>query len=185
MNRLKQKYQSEVLAKLKSKYKIENDMAVPRLQKVVVNVGVTDDQHRDKAIQNVVEQIGSITGQRPTIRLARKSIAGFKLRQGDAVGVTATLRGDRMYQFLDKTISIVLPRVKDFQGLPTTSFDGQGNYNFGLTEQIIFPEINYDKIDTIRGLQITIVTTTPSNEQSRELLTLLGVPFQKEEVLQS
>lgn len=179
MNRLYQKYQKEITAKLKSSLKLDNTLALPRLVKIIVNVGVTDEQHRDQSIANVRDQIGAVTGQRPAIRTARKSIAGFKLRAGDAVGVCVTLRGQRMYQFLDKVISIVLPQVKDFQGLPTTSFDGQGNYNFGLTEQIIFPEINYDKIDQIRGLQITLVTSTNSDDQAKELFTLLGLPFQK------
>lgn len=180
MNRLKQKYYQQILPQLKQEANLTNDLAVPRIIKIVINVGVTDDQHRDQSVANVVNQIAAVCGQRPAIRVARKSIAGFKLRAGDAVGVAVTLRGDRMYQFLDKLISIVLPRVKDFQGLSLTSFDGQGNYNFGLTEQIIFPEINYDKIDTIRGLQITIVTTAQTNQDSRHLLTLLGVPFEKE-----
>ena len=181
MNRLRQKYQDEILQTLKKKFNLSHDLAVPRLQKLIINVGVTDDQHRDKAIENVVSQISQITGQRPSIRKARKSIAGFKLRAGDPVGVAVTLRGERMYEFLDKTISIVLPRVKDFQGLNANSFDGQGNYNFGLTEQIIFPEINYDKIDAVRGLQITLVTSAETDEHARELLKLLGLPFEKEE----
>lgn len=183
MNRLKLKYRQEILELLKKKFSITNDLAVPKLTKLIVNVGVTDDQHRDQAVKNVASQVATMTGQQPSIRLARKSIAGFKLRQGDPVGVSVTLRGERMYQFLDKVISIVLPRVKDFQGLSTKSFDGQGNYNFGLTEQIIFPEIDYDKIDSIRGLQITIVTSVSSDDQAKELLTLLGVPFEKPQQL--
>lgn len=179
MNRLRQKYLKEITPTLKEQYKIDNKLALPRLVKVIVNVGVTDQQHRDKSIENVSQQIAAITGQQPAKRVARKSIAGFKLRQGDPVGVTVTLRGDRMYQFLDKVISIVLPQVKDFQGVPLNSFDGNGNYNFGLKEQIIFPEIDYDKIDQIRGMQITIVTSTSVDEQSKDLLTLLGMPFQK------
>jgi len=179
MNRLRQKYQETIAPKLAKEFAIKNPLALPKLVKIIVNVGVTDDQHRDQAVANVVEQISAITGQKPALRRAKKSIAGFKLRAGDLVGVSVTLRGERMYQFLDKTVSIVLPRVKDFQGLPDTSFDGQGNYNFGLTEQIIFPEINYDKIDTIRGLQITLVTNTHSDQQARELLSLLGIPFVK------
>jgi len=180
MNRLREKYYQQIVPDLKKQFKLTNDLAVPKLTKIVINVGVTDDQHRDQSIKNVSDQIGSITGQRPSIRLARKSIAGFKLRAGDAVGVAVTLRGERMYAFLDKVNTIVLPRVKDFQGLSLKAFDGQGNYNMGLTEQIIFPEINYDKIDTVRGLQITLVTNTGSDQQSRTLLTFLGVPFEKE-----
>lgn len=181
MNRLRQNYQDKILPTLKKDLKLENDMAVPRIKKIILNVGVTDQQHRDKSIENVGNQIAAITGQKPAIRAAKKSIAGFKLRQGDAVGVSVTLRGERMYEFLDKTISVVLPRVKDFQGLSIKSFDGQGNYNFGLTEQIIFPEIDYDKIDTIRGLQITIVTSTSSDDEARALLSQLGLPFEKPE----
>lgn len=180
MNRLKQTYQTKVAPQLQKDLKLENLHQTPRLTKVVVNVGVTDQQGRDKAIASVVEQIGSITGQRPAIRSARKSIAGFKLRQGDPIGVAVTLRGERMYAFLDKVISVVLPRVKDFQGVPKKSFDGHGNYTFGLTEQIIFPEIDYDKIDSIRGLQITLVTSADNDEYARQLLTLLGLPFEKE-----
>lgn len=179
MNRLRQQYQDTIATKLQKELKLDNKLSVPRVSKVVINVGVTDEQHRDQALQNVSDQIAAITGQKPAVRRARKSIAGFKLRQGDIVGVSVTLRRNRMYQFLDKTISIVLPRVKDFQGLSTTSFDGNGNYNFGLSEQIIFPEINYDKIDQIRGLQVTLVTTAQTDDQAKLLLTLLGVPFQK------
>lgn len=181
MNRLRTKYQQEILPELKKTLKLANDFSVPKLTKIIVNVGVTDDQHRKQAIENVTNQLSDITGQKPSVRLARQSIAGFKLRQGDPVGIKVTLRGERMYQFLDKTISLVLPRVKDFQGLKDTSFDGAGNYNFGLTEQIIFPEINYDKIDHIRGLQITVVTSTSSDDHARELLRLLGIPFEKKE----
>jgi large subunit ribosomal protein L5 len=179
MNRLKQQYLEKVLPKLKQEFKITNDLAVPRLLKLVVNVSVTDDQNRDASIKNTATQLAAITGQKAVIRKAKKSIAGFKLRQGDPVGLSVTLRGDRMYQFLDKTISIVVPRVKDFQGLPSGSFDGGGNYNFGLTEQIIFPEIDYDKIDKIRGLQITLVTSAETNEQAKSLLVSLGLPLEK------
>ena len=179
MNRLQKKYQDTILPKLKEEFKLENDMSVARLTKIVINVGVTDQQHRDKAIQNVTEQIAAVTGQKPALRKARKSIAGFKLREGDSVGVAVTLRGARMYQFLDKVISVALPRVKDFSGVPINSFDGNGNYSFGLQEQIIFPEIDYDKIDFIRGLQLTLVTSTRDDQQAKSLLTLLGVPFEK------
>lgn len=179
MNRLKQTYHQSILPELKLKFNLPNNLSVPKLTKIVVNVGVTDDQHRDQAINNVAGQIAAITGQKPSVRLAKKSIAGFKLRAGDPVGIAVTLRSERMYAFFDKLVSIVLPRVKDFQGLPLKAFDGQGNYNLGLTEQIIFPEINYDKIDTVRGLQITLVTSTDSDDQAQELLMLLGLPFEK------
>lgn len=181
MNRLQQKYNQDILKTLKKELGIENSMAVPKLNKIVVNVGVTDDQHRDKAVENVATQIATVTGQQPSIRRARKSIAGFKLRAGDAVGVSVTLRNERMYEFLDKLVSIVLPRVKDFQGLSNTSFDSQGNYNFGLTEQLLFPEINYDKIDKVRGLQITLVTSSDNDEHAKALLVHLGIPFAKPE----
>lgn len=181
MNRLRQRYYQQILPELKKSLKLSNDLSVPRLTKLVVNIGVTDEQHRDQAIANVSEQIAAITGQKPALRKAKKSIASFKLREGDSIGLTATLRGERMYAFLDKVISIVLPQVKDFQGLSLKSFDGQGNYNFGLYEQIIFPEINYDKIDQIRGLQLTLVTSTKSDSHALELLKALGVPFQKQE----
>lgn len=181
MNRLRQHYQEKIVPELKKSFNLGNDLAVPQLKKLVINVGVTDQQHRDQAISSVMDQIAAMTGQVPAKRLARKSIATFKLRQGDPVGVAVTLRGERMYQFLDKVISIVLPRVKDFQGIPANSFDGNGNYSFGLTEQLIFPEIEYDKIDSIRGLQITLVTSTNDDTQAKALLDLLGMPFEKQE----
>lgn len=184
MNRLREKYQQQILPALQKELKLDNPMAVPKLQKIILNVGVTDAQHRKQAIESVTEQVKVMTGQKPAIRVARKSIAGFKLRQGDPVGVAVTLRGERMYEFLDKVISVVLPRVKDFQGLPT-KLDGGGNYNFGLKEQIIFPEIDYDKIDYVRGMQITIVTSTADDNQARLLLDQLGIPFVKEEAEQN
>lgn len=180
MNRLRQRYHKEIVPSLKKTFGYTNDMAVPKLVKLVVNVGVTDQQHRDQAVKNVGDQVAAITGQRPAVRKARQSIAGFKLRQGDPVGVAVTLRGEQMYQFFDKLISVVLPRVKDFQGVPRKSFDGNGNYNLGLKEQIIFPEIDYDKIDQIRGMQITLVTSTSSDQEAYELLVQMGVPFEKE-----
>lgn len=160
---------------------IKNLLAVPKITKIVVNVGITDDQGRDKALANMQEQLGAITGQHAKVAAARISIAGFKLRAGDPVGVTVTLRGSRMYAFLDKIISIVLPRVKDFQGVSTTAFDQKGNYSLGLKEQIVFPEIDYDKIDKVRGLQINICTTAGSAPVARKLLELCGMPFKKEE----
>ena len=180
MNRLRQKYQDQIVPLLQKQLKLSNIYQVPRLTKIIVNVGVTDDQHRNQSIDNVSQQLAAITGQKPALRVAKKSIAGFKLRQGDPVGLSVTLRGERMYAFLDKVISIVLPRVKDFQGLSLTSFDGQGNYNFGLTEQIIFPEIDYDKIDRVRGMQLTLVTQTQNDQHAKELLIQLGMPFVKQ-----
>jgi large subunit ribosomal protein L5 len=182
MNRLYTYYQNEVAPKLKQELKVESPMAVPRLRKVVLNIGVTDPQDpraRREVIANLVEQFRVITGQQPMVTRAKKSIAGFKLRQGDPLGVTVTLRGERMWQFVDKLISISLPRVKDFQGVSRTAFDGQGNYNLGIEEQIIFPEIVYDQINGVRSLQATFVTTAKNNDEGFKLLELLGMPFAK------
>lgn len=179
MNRLKDRYQQEVIPQLKQELGLTNNMAVPRVSKIVVNIGITDDQHRDQALDNVAEQLAIITGQIPKRTVARKSISGFKLRQGDRVGLAVTLRGERMYQFLDKLISIVLPRVKDFQGTKPGAFDQSGNYSLGLEEQIVFPEIEYDKIDRVRSLQVNIVTTANEPESAMLLLRKLGFPFAK------
>jgi large subunit ribosomal protein L5 len=181
MNRLRQKYQQEIVPALQKELGIKNVNAVPKIEKIILNVGVTDAERRDMAIENVSQWIGLITGQKPKVSSARISIAGFKLRAGDPVGVTVTLRGEKMYQFIDRVISIVLPRVKDFQGVSTTAFDHAGNYSLGLKEQIVFPEIDYDKIDRVRGLQINIVTSTNNPKHARTLLEKLGMPFKKEE----
>jgi len=181
MNRLKEKYQKKAVPQLVKKLKHKNPLAVPKLQKIVVNIGVTEDQHQDKALKSVAQQLKIITGQLPKITRAKKSIASFKLRAGDPIGLMVTLRGKRMYQFLDKLITIALPRVKDFQGVSRTSFDQSGNYSLGFEEQIIFPEIDYDKIDKVRGLQVTVVTTTNNKDEALLLLELLGLPFEKEE----
>ncbi|MBI2010029.1 MAG: 50S ribosomal protein L5 [Candidatus Chisholmbacteria bacterium] len=178
-NRLVAKYQKEVLPKLKKELGIKNDFAVPKIAKIIIAAGVTDEQHRHEAIKNMKEQMGLFTGQTPIITKAKKSIADFKLREGDAVGLKVTLRRLRMYEFFDKLVSIVLPKVKDFQGVSLKGFDGHGNYNLGLTEQIIFPEVEYDKIDKVRGLQISIVTSTPDDKQAKRLLELFGFPFEK------
>lgn len=183
MNRLQQKYLKKIAPALKKELKLTSSMAVPKIEKVVVNVGVTepsDPRARQKVMENVVEQFKVITGQKPNITLARKSIANFTLREGDPVGAMVTLRGQKMWQFLDKLISITLPRVKDFQGVSDKAFDGHGNYSLGLEEQIVFPEINYDLIDKIRGLQITVVTSSDNNDHAFRLLELLGMPFVKE-----
>lgn len=181
MNRLKEKYQKEILQVLTKELNLSNDLSAPQIEKVIINVGITEDQHQDQALKNVAEQLASITGQKAKTTKAKKSIAGFKLRAGDPIGLMVTLRGERMYQFLDKLINIVLPRVKDFQGVSNTAFDHAGNYNLGLEEQIIFPEIDYDKIDKVRSLQVTIVTTTNNSDHAKSLLTHLGMPFAKEE----
>jgi large subunit ribosomal protein L5 len=179
MNRLKQKYQEEVAPALKKELKIDNVFAVPKINKIVVNMGITDQQSREAAINNVMEQFKVITGLKPNITRSKKAIATFKTRVGDPLGVMVTLRGEYMWEFLDKLISLALPRVKDFQGISRTAFDTNGNYNLGIEEQIIFPEINYDQIQGVRGLQVTIVTNTKNNEYAFRMLELLGMPFAK------
>ncbi len=184
MPTLREIYTSEVVPALQKEFGYQTNYAVPKLEKIVVNISVADPQdprQRSQVIDNVVEQFRQITGQQPQITRARKSIAGFKLRQGDPLGVMVTLRGKRMWAFLEKLISVALPRVKDFRGIPAKAFDGQGNYSLGIEEQIIFPEINYDQIESIRSLQATIVTTARTNEESFSLLQKLGLPFEKEE----
>ena len=184
MNRLKQKYIEQIVPSLQEKLGIKNVMAVPKVTKVTLNMGVADHpqspRERLEIINNVIDQFKIITGQVPQITRARQSIAGFKLRAGEPLGVMVTLRGQKMWQFLDKLISLALPRVKDFQGVSLTAFDGQGNYSLGLEEQIIFPEVNYDLIDKVRSLQVNINTTTIDNETARLLLQQLGFPFAKE-----
>lgn len=181
---LKQKYTSEVIPALKKEFNYSNVLAVPRLQKIVVNMGVSDPadpRARKQAIENIVEQFRTITGQHPQVTKAKKSIAGFKLREGDPLGVMVTLRGRNMWEFLEKLIFIALPRVKDFRGVSRKAFDGHGNYSLGIEEQIVFPEVDYDKIDRIRSLQATLVTTAKTNEEAFKLLESLGMPFEKEE----
>jgi large subunit ribosomal protein L5 len=181
MNRLKQQYQDTVAAKLREEFQIDNVMAIPKVDKLVVNMGITDQTGRDAIITNVMEQFKVITGLKPNITRARKAIASFKTRVGDPLGVMVTLRGEYMWEFLDKLISIALPRVKDFQGVSRTAFDQKANYNLGIEEQIVFPEINYDQIQGVRGLQVTIVTKNAQNQaQAFRLLELLGMPFAKE-----
>ena len=184
MSDLKTTYQQEIVPQLQKEFGVSNVFAVPKLEKIVLNVGVTDPQDpraRKPIIENIVSQFETISGQKPQVTLATKSIAGFKLREGDALGVKVTLRGKRMWDFLTKLIAIALPRVKDFRGISRTAFDGQGNYSLGLEEQIIFPEISYDSIESVRGLQVNFVTSAESNEQALKLLELLGMPIEKEE----
>ena len=182
MNRLHKHYLETSVPELKKELGRKNVLALPRLVKIIVSVGVgTKEDNHDKAMINVSEQLAIITGQKPKKTIAKKAIAGFKTRQGDAIGLMVTLHGERMWEFLDKLTSIVLPRVKDFQGVPNSGFDGHGNYNLGITEQIVFPEVEYDKIDRVRGLQVTIVTSTQDNAKAKKLLVLLGTPFAKEE----
>ncbi len=183
MNRLQEKYQTTVIDQLEKEFNKTNRMAVAKPTKIVVNVGVSKKENADtsKAIEAWVQQFTIIAGQKPKISKAKKSIAGFKMRQGDPVGVTVTLRGVRMWEFLDKLIAIVLPRVKDFQGVKKSNMDSVGNYNLGLTEQIVFPEINYDMIHKVAGLQVTIVNKADNRAEALKMLELLGMPFEKEE----
>ena len=180
MNRLKERYQKELVPALMKTLNLESVMQVPRLEKVVVNIGMGEAMDDSKAMDAAVSDVTQITGQKPVITKARKSIANFKLREGRAIGVKVTLRGERMWAFVDRLVNIVLPRVRDFRGVSADAFDGRGNYTLGLREQLIFPEIEYDKIDKIRGMEITIVTTSPTDDQAALLLQLLGMPFRKE-----
>jgi large subunit ribosomal protein L5 len=177
MARLKDRYNEEIAPALKERFGIENPMRIPRLEKIVVNMGVGEASQNGRALDGAMEDLGTITGQKAQMRRARKSIAGFKIREGMPVGARVTLRGERMWEFLDRLVSVALPRVRDFRGLSPNSFDGHGNYALGLREQLIFPEISYDAIDTTRGLDVAVVTTTESDEEARELLRLLGMPF--------
>lgn len=177
MARLQDQYKAEIVPKLKEKFGYRNVMQVPRLSKVVVNMGLGDAIENVKVIETAADEIAIITGQKPVVTKARKSIANFKLREGVPIGVMVTLRRDQMYHFLDKLIAIALPRVRDFKGVSPRGFDGRGNYTLGIKEQIMFPEVNYDKIDKIRGMNITIVTTARTDEEGLELLRLMGIPF--------
>jgi large subunit ribosomal protein L5 len=177
MARLQDQYKAEILPKLKEKFGYRNVMQVPRLSKVVVNMGLGDAIENVKVIETAAAEISIITGQKPVVTKARKSIANFKLREGVPIGVMVTLRREQMYHFLDKLIAIALPRVRDFKGVSPRGFDGRGNYTLGIKEQIMFPEVNYDKIDKIRGMNITIVTTARTDEEGLELLRLIGMPF--------
>jgi len=179
MNRLKEKYVKEIIPALMKKFNYKSVMQVPKIEKVVVNMGVGDAVQNAKALDNAVEELTLITGQKPLITRAKKSIAGFRLREGMPIGAKVTLRGERMYEFLDKLISVSLPRVRDFHGVSKKAFDGRGNYTLGIKEQLIFPEIDYDKVSKVRGMDIVIVTTANTDEEARELLTELGMPFQK------
>lgn len=181
MNRLHQYYLESIVPTLQKELKLKNSLSVPKIDKITVNVGITQDQGQAEALKSMGDQLKQITGQQPKTCAARKSIAGFHLRAGDPIGLKVTLRGERMYQFFDKLISIVLPRVKDFQGVSAAAFDGQGGYSLGLEEQIVFPEINYDKIDRVRGLQIIFTTTAKDTATTRSLLTHFGMPFKKEQ----
>jgi len=177
--RLKQRYNDEIRAQLKSDLGLGNIMEVPRLEKIVINMGVGAAVQQASLLEGAVRDLGTIAGQKPVVTRAKKSIAGFKVREGNAIGAKVTLRGDRMWEFLDRLISLAIPRIRDFRGLPTT-LDGQGNYTFGVTEQLIFPEIDYDRIDATRGMHITIVTTARTDAEGKALLDAFGFPFRRE-----
>lgn len=179
MARFKEKYNSEIKQQLIEEFKYKNVMEVPKIEKIVVNMGLGEAKENKNVIKNAVEEIKKITGQAPVVVNSRKSIANFKLREGMPIGAKVDLRDERMYEFLDRLITIALPRVRDFKGVKKNAFDGRGNYSLGLKEQLLFPEITYDDIDAVRGMNITIVTTAESDEEAKKLLTLFGMPFKK------
>ena len=179
MNRLMERYQNDVVKSLVEKFNYSSSMQAPKVEKIVLNIGVGDAVSNSKLLDEAVNELTLITGQKPVITRAKKSIAGFKLREGAPIGCKVTLRGERMYEFLDKLVNISLPRVRDFRGVSNNSFDGRGNYTLGIKEQLIFPEINIDKVNKLRGMDIVFVTTAKSDEEGRELLAQLGMPFKK------
>ena len=179
MARLKDKYRAEVAPALKQRFEYKNVMEIPRLEKIVINMGLGDCKDNAKALELAVSELATISGQKPMITKAKKSIANFKVREGQPVGAKVTLRGENMYVFVDKLFNISLPRVRDFRGVSKNSFDGRGNYSMGLKEQLIFPEIEYDKVDSIKGMNIVFTTTAKTDEEAMELLKLLGMPFEK------
>jgi len=180
MNKMKEKYQKEIVPALIKTFEFKNIMEVPRVSKVVVNIGMGSEMENAKAIEAAASDLGLITGQKPILTKAKKSIAAFKLREGRIIGTKVTLRGERMWSFLDRLMNVALPRVRDFRGVSPDSFDGRGNYTLGLRDQLVFPEIEYDKIDQLRGMEITIVTTAKNDDQGRMLVQLFGMPFRKE-----
>ncbi len=178
--RLKHRFETEIRPALRQELGLRNTMEVPRLEKIVLNTGVGQATTQASLLDGAVADLTVITGQKPLVTKAKKSIAGFKLREGNAIGAKVTLRGDRMWEFYDRLVSLAIPRIRDFRGMNPSSFDGRGNYTFGVTEQLIFPEIDYDKIDTVRGMDVTIVTTARTDDQGRALLTALGFPFRRD-----
>ena len=178
--RLRTKYNEEIRAQLKDTLELDNIMLVPKIDKIVLNMGVGDAVGQAKLLEGALSDMETIAGQKPVVTRAKKSLASFKLREGQAIGCKVTLRGDRMYEFLDRLISLAIPRIRDFRGLPPKAFDGNGNYTFGVTEQLMFPEIDYDQVDTPRGMDITIVTTAKTNEQGKALLEAFNFPFRRE-----
>ena len=181
MNRMQEKYNNEVVPALRKAFDLNNIMQVPRITKIVVNIGMGEAMDNPKAMEAAVSDLTTITGQKPVLTKARKSIANFKLREGRLIGTKVTLRGDRMWAFLDRLMNTALPRVRDFRGVSGNAFDGRGNYTLGLRDQLIFPEIEYDKIDKLRGMEVTIVTTAKNDDQARTMLQMLGMPFSKKE----
>ena len=179
MNRLQEKYQNSVRAELQQKFGYKSSMQIPKIEKIVINMGCGDAVANSKVLDDAVEDLTIIAGQKPVVTKAKKSIANFKLREGMPSGCKVTLRGERMYEFLDKLVSVALPRVRDFHGVNPNAFDGRGNYTLGVKEQLIFPEINFDKVKKVRGMDIVIVTTAQTDEEGRTLLTLMGMPFKK------
>ena len=177
MARLKDRYREEVAPALKERFGIENPMRIPKLEKIIVNMGVGEAAQDSRRLDGAMEDLARITGQKPQLRRARKSVAGFKIREGMPVGARATLRGERMWEFLDRLVSIALPRVRDFRGINPNAFDGRGNFALGVREQTIFPEVSYDSIDSMRGLDVAVVTTAETDEEAQELLRMLGMPF--------
>lgn len=179
-SRVKTAYQKEVVRQMMERYGYKNPMAVPRLHKIIINMGVGEATQNIKVLDAAVDQLAAIAGQKPVVRRARKSIANFKVRQGMPIGCTVTLRGDRMYDFFDRLVTIAMPRVRDFRGLPTRSFDGRGNYTLGLKDQLVFLEVNYAKVDKVHGMNVTLVTTANTDAEAKNLLTLLGMPFRRD-----
>lgn len=179
MSRLKETYRNEIMGAMTAKFGYKNQMEVPKIEKIVINMGVGEARDNAKVLENAVNDMQMISGQKPVITKAKKSVAAFKLREGMPIGCKVTLRGEKMYEFLDRLVNLALPRVRDFRGVSATAFDGRGNYALGIKEQLIFPEVEYDKIDKVRGMDVIIVTTADSDEEARELLTQFGMPFQK------
>lgn len=179
MPRLKDTYKAEVVPALMQKFQYKNIMQVPKLDKIVINMGMGDIKDAPKLLDSALAELATISGQKPVVTIARKSVANFKVREGMKVGAKVTIRGDRMYEFFDKLVSIVIPRVRDFRGLDPKSFDGRGNYAMGFKEQLVFPEIQFDKVEKVRGMDICIVTTANTDEEAREFLALMGMPFEK------
>ena len=179
MSRLRDFYNTEIIPEMTKKFSYTNKLAVPKIEKIIINMGVGEAKENAKVLDGAVKDMATISGQKPLVTKAKKSVANFKLREGMNIGCKVTLRGDRMYEFVDRLFNVALPRVRDFRGINPNAFDGRGNYSLGLKEQLIFPEIEYDKIDKVRGMDIAFVTTAKTDEESRELLTLMGAPFAK------